>query len=303
MGMVAGVGAAVQQLFGPLAADGRPGQPGDRPPAEVHGRVVGPDVRARVPAEPRRHRRGVGPDGGPVRCGGDAAGDRPAADAAAGRRSWRALFRRAVRVVVGSDRALAPLLERFPAVTLLDSTVIGLPDGQRDRFPGCGGRLRVRAGGAEAADRTGPADRGAGARGGRAGPQRRQRRRIGSRRGGGRGRCGSPTWATSAWRCSRRWSGRASTSCRGCSSGRGWGCRAGRRSTCSAGWPGRPSGWSIGRSCWGSEQRLPCRLIAWRVPADQADRRRQKLRADAPAEVGPRADGRSGWGGATGRSW
>ena len=44
------------------------------------------------------------------------------------------LFRRAVRVVVGSDRVLAPILQRFAAVTLLDSTVIGLPDSQRERF-------------------------------------------------------------------------------------------------------------------------------------------------------------------------
>jgi hypothetical protein len=50
------------------------------------------------------------------------------------------LFRRAVRVVVGSDRVPAPILGRFAAVTLLDSTVITLPDGQRGRFPGCGGR-------------------------------------------------------------------------------------------------------------------------------------------------------------------
>ena len=35
--------------------------------------------------------------------------------------------------------ALAPMLERFPAVYLLDSTSESLPDAQRDRFPGCGG--------------------------------------------------------------------------------------------------------------------------------------------------------------------
>jgi hypothetical protein len=49
------------------------------------------------------------------------------------------LFRRATRVTVGSDRALAPLLGRFPEVVLLDSTTIRLPDGQRAAFPGCGG--------------------------------------------------------------------------------------------------------------------------------------------------------------------
>ena len=49
------------------------------------------------------------------------------------------LFGRALRVVVGADRALAPLLERFTHVILLDSTTITLPDGQQDEFPGCGG--------------------------------------------------------------------------------------------------------------------------------------------------------------------
>lgn len=50
------------------------------------------------------------------------------------------LFRRAVRIMVGSDRLLAPILQRFTDVTILDRTVIGLPDGQQERFPSCGGR-------------------------------------------------------------------------------------------------------------------------------------------------------------------
>jgi hypothetical protein len=49
------------------------------------------------------------------------------------------LFRDAVRIVVGADRALAPILERFPAVVVLDSTAVTLPDGQADSYPGCGG--------------------------------------------------------------------------------------------------------------------------------------------------------------------
>jgi hypothetical protein len=50
-----------------------------------------------------------------------------------------ALFRTAVGRVLGAQKALAPILERFPAVYLLDSTTASLPDAQRDRFPGCGG--------------------------------------------------------------------------------------------------------------------------------------------------------------------
>lgn len=49
------------------------------------------------------------------------------------------LFVKAVRQVVRSERTLAPLVERFPAVILQDSTTITLPDELRDRFPGCGG--------------------------------------------------------------------------------------------------------------------------------------------------------------------
>jgi len=50
-----------------------------------------------------------------------------------------ALFRRAVRERLRADRTLAPLLERFPAVFLQDATAIALPEELGDRFPGCGG--------------------------------------------------------------------------------------------------------------------------------------------------------------------
>jgi Transposase DDE domain len=50
-----------------------------------------------------------------------------------------ALVRRAVRQRVQADESLAPLVQRFPAVLLHDSTSIALPDELSDRFPGCGG--------------------------------------------------------------------------------------------------------------------------------------------------------------------
>ena len=50
------------------------------------------------------------------------------------------LFCRATKVVVGSDQALAPILERFTDVIVLDSTTITLPDSMREEFAGCGGR-------------------------------------------------------------------------------------------------------------------------------------------------------------------
>ena len=49
------------------------------------------------------------------------------------------LFHKALAVRIQADRALAPLVERFPAVILQDSSSIALPDELRDRFPGCGG--------------------------------------------------------------------------------------------------------------------------------------------------------------------
>lgn len=52
---------------------------------------------------------------------------------------FEALFRRATQEVVRSRPALAPLLRRFAAVLILDSTAITLPDALRTRFPGCGG--------------------------------------------------------------------------------------------------------------------------------------------------------------------
>jgi len=53
------------------------------------------------------------------------------------------LFREVAQVVVGSRRVLAPLLERFSSVTVLDSSTITLPDEMQEQFPGCGGGEKV----------------------------------------------------------------------------------------------------------------------------------------------------------------
>jgi hypothetical protein len=49
------------------------------------------------------------------------------------------LFRGATKLVVGSTKTLAPILERFTSVTILDSSTITLPDSMREQFKGCGG--------------------------------------------------------------------------------------------------------------------------------------------------------------------
>jgi hypothetical protein len=51
----------------------------------------------------------------------------------------QALFRKATQHVVAAQITLAPLLKRFPAVYLLDSSTVTLPDSLADRLPGCGG--------------------------------------------------------------------------------------------------------------------------------------------------------------------
>lgn len=50
----------------------------------------------------------------------------------------KSLFRHAVRQRVAADEALAPLLEMFSDVLILDSTTISLPDELADEYPGCG---------------------------------------------------------------------------------------------------------------------------------------------------------------------
>ena len=49
------------------------------------------------------------------------------------------LFRGAVRQTIGAQTALVGLLQRFPAVLILDSSTVTLPDALRERYRGCGG--------------------------------------------------------------------------------------------------------------------------------------------------------------------
>ena len=51
----------------------------------------------------------------------------------------RSLFERSVEFAVKSRSSLAPLLDRFTDLLLLDSTVISLPAALAEQFPGCGG--------------------------------------------------------------------------------------------------------------------------------------------------------------------
>jgi hypothetical protein len=50
------------------------------------------------------------------------------------------LFQEATKLIVGSSNCLASLLERFDSVTLLDSSTIALPDEEQERYRGCGAK-------------------------------------------------------------------------------------------------------------------------------------------------------------------
>lgn len=49
------------------------------------------------------------------------------------------IARHAMTCAVESNQALAPLLERFPEVRIIDSSTVTLPDSQAEKFSGCGG--------------------------------------------------------------------------------------------------------------------------------------------------------------------
>ena len=191
----------------------------------------------------------------------------------------RGLFGRAVRVVVGSDKALAPLLERFGRVVLLDSTTIALPDGQRDEFPGCGGtygggaaalklqtELDLRSGAIEHIEvEPGKSPDGASAR-------QAARHGRGSLRITDLGYFDLAAFAAldrdGEYFLSRLQSTTVVLTPHGAALDL-------------LPWLARQPGPFVDQPVRvGREQRLACRLIAWRLPQEQADRRRRKLRRD-----------------------
>ena len=197
----------------------------------------------------------------------------------------RNLFGRAAAVVVGADRALAPVLARFTAVTVLDSTTIALPESQRAAFPGCGGG---RGGGAAAVklqvelDLTTGAVSHVGIGPGKAsdGGSARQHagRPAGSLRVTDLGYFSVAVFAglvaARAHFLSRL---HYKTGVREPGGGAAVDLLA---------WLARHAGpWADRPILLGSE-RLACRLIAWRLPADQAARRRRKLRDETVSKHG-----------------
>lgn len=197
-----------------------------------------------------------------------------------------ALFGRAVRLGVQAERVLAPLVGRSSAVILQDSTTIVLPDALRARFPGCGGGC----GGGQAAmklqvqlDLKSGALHAVSVEAGKACDQRTPLQTAplpaGSLRTADLGYFDTEVFQIVQQR------------------GDFWLSRLAFGTALST-----PEGQPIARIedlfepgrrivdrpiLLGKQARLPCRLVAWRVPEEVANRRRQKLIATAREKGDP----------------
>jgi Transposase DDE domain len=138
MGFIAKVGSTIQSLFGPLAEEaGKETKVIVRQRIFTHCSLVKTFVLGflKKPDATDEELAQVA-----VQCGADVT-----PQAIAQRHTpemvkfLEKLFRKAIKVVVGSPKALAPILERFTRVTILDSTTITLPDSMEKEFRGCGG--------------------------------------------------------------------------------------------------------------------------------------------------------------------
>jgi hypothetical protein len=195
------------------------------------------------------------------------------------------LFCRATKMVVGSDKALAPLLERFTSVTVLDSSTIRLPDSERQEYAGCGGS---HGGGAAALKLQTELDLRSGAvthveiEPGRSPDSATSRQHV--RRGPGSLRITDLGYFSLAVFAAMT--------------------QAGEYFLSRLQYPTGvmlPDGEAVELLSWlskgprpfvdrmvrlGQGHRFLCRLIAWRLPKEQANRRRQKLRQESKHKYG-----------------
>lgn len=195
-----------------------------------------------------------------------------------------AIFRKAITFRVSREESLAPLLERFSKVVLLDSTSITLPDSMRERFPGCGGtygrglsamklqtELDLRGGGLAIEIEVGRSPDGATVR-------QRARHGKGALRITDLGYFNIGVFAEIADAGEyflSRW-------------------QFGTILMELDGKPFEPLRWLSNqpglfvdqRVLIGKEHRFECRLIAWRVPKEQADRRRHTLHQESLRKYG-----------------
>ena len=195
------------------------------------------------------------------------------------------LFRKATKLVVGSQQALAPILDRFTSVTLLDSSTLTLPDQERGQFRGCGGG---RGGGVAAMKLQTELDLRSGALThveiepgcSPDGATTRQQ----ARRGKGSLRISDLGYFSVAVFAAMTAADEYFLSRLQC--GTHVLLRDGQMVDLLP-WLAKQTGPLVDRLILlGQEQRLACRLIAWRLPKEQADRRRQKLRQEIQRKRG-----------------
>ena len=195
------------------------------------------------------------------------------------------LFCRATKVVVGADKALAPLLERFTAVVVLDSTTITLPDDLKEEFAGCGGS---HGSGAAALKLQAEWDLRSGAvthveiEPGRS-PDAATSRQD-ARRGAGSLRITDLGYFNLAVFADMTEEGAYFLS--RLQFGTGVRLPTGQAVELLTWLAGQAGPFVDQPVLMGKKQRLACRLIAWRLPQEQADRRRQKLRQEMQRRKG-----------------
>jgi hypothetical protein len=188
------------------------------------------------------------------------------------------LFREAVTLVVGSAQQLAPVLERFTAVKVLDSSTLTLPNSMQQQFRGCGGSY---GSGVAALKLQTELDLRSGAlthiqiepgRSPDSATSRQQAEHLpGTLRITDLGYFNVPVFASMV-RATLHFLSRLQ-----------FGVGVARHDGETVGdilaWLSKQPGPIVdGWIFLGKKERLPCRLIAWRLPQEQADRRRQKLR-------------------------
>lgn len=194
------------------------------------------------------------------------------------------LFRSATQMVVGVDKTLAPILERFPSVDVIDSSSITLPEEMQERFRGSGGRS---GSGASALKLQTELDLRSGAlkhveiEEGRSPDGRTIRQET--PRGPGvlritdLGYFSLPVFATMA-AAGEYFLSRLQIGTHVLHEG---------LKVDILPWLARQAGPFVDvQIVLGQQQRLPCRLIAWRLPPEQANRRRQKLRKEMMSKHG-----------------
>lgn len=194
------------------------------------------------------------------------------------------MFSGATQFVVGAKQSLAPILDRFTSVFAIDSSTIALPDDMQDQYRGCGGS---HGGGAAAMKLQTELDLRTGdlscvkIEEGRSPDGKSSRQHV--RRGPGSLRISdlgyfslavfAAMMAADEYFLSRLYFGTHV-----------W--HEGLRVDVLP-WLAKQTGPFVDVSVLlGAEEQLPCRLIAWRLPPEQANRRRQKLRKEMKSKNG-----------------